>query len=631
MTILRPFIVGVALFLFPGYALLVVLRPRRDLALVEMLCAAGGLSLAVVPGILYGSTFSLGKRLTPIYVVVFIVAAGGICIWDWIRRFLDWQKLKRRTFNGVPLLLGIVFLMTLSTRLFMVRDINYPLWTDSYHHTLITQLIVDTGKVPSSYAPYAPIDSFTYHFGFHALAAWFHWLSGVAVPRSVVLVGQVINALAALTVYLFTRRLFGRQSAGLVAALIVGLVAHIPTFFVNWGRYPQLDAQVLLPVVMVLFMDALNPGVSRPKHWLLVAIGVAGLLLIHIRIFLFFVLFAICLFVWRAVSMWPNKLQVKRLLVMALIMGSLTFIIVVPWLIRFLRGFGSIVIREVSTGYQAQRDAAYFRWRPGHLIAIGMHLELLILAALGGLWGLLRRKFGVFLLLTWLLSIFMISNAYLIGVTPLVPNDVSIILLYLPGAALIGYLASELIKFNRYLSWSYHSLASVLAKASLIVYVLVGIRGMGYTAGLIAPGNGFVSPADVDAMAWIRQYIPGNARFHISVHFWTPVVAHGLDAGYWIPLLAERQVTVPPEIYASDGSAEYMKFINQRLRDLLASDTPEKLWETMQRYDITHVYIGYRKSILDPDFFKRDPVHFKLVYEEGGVWIFETVQSPAHL
>jgi len=89
--------------------------------------------------------------------------------------------------------------------------------------------------------------------------------------------------------------------------------------------------------------------------------------------------------------------------------------------------------------------------------------------------------------------------------------------------------------------------------------------------------------------------------------------------------LAQREVTVPLEPYASDGSPEYMAFVNRRARDLLEADTPEQLWQTMRNYDVTHVYLGNRPANRRADFFLDDPAHFRMLHSENGVWIFEAV------
>ena len=64
-----------------------------------------------------------------------------------------------------------------------MRDLVAGMNLDAYHHTLIAEMFVKSGGIPSNYivdpatGVYAPLASFTYHFGFHALIAAVGWLS----------------------------------------------------------------------------------------------------------------------------------------------------------------------------------------------------------------------------------------------------------------------------------------------------------------------------------------------------------------------------------------------------------------------------------------------------------------------
>ena len=86
--------------------------------------------------------------------------------------------------------LAALLLAGLAIRLYVVRDLPAGLWGDSYHHTMITQLLLDNHGLFSSWQPYAPLETFTYHYGFHANAALLSWLTGLDSARSVVLAGQ---------------------------------------------------------------------------------------------------------------------------------------------------------------------------------------------------------------------------------------------------------------------------------------------------------------------------------------------------------------------------------------------------------------------------------------------------------
>mgnify|MGYP007061387913 FL=1 len=621
---LTPWIVGIALFLFPGYALLVLLAPCKNWDFVERLCAASGLSIIVAPFLLYGSTY-IGTKLTPLSLVIILLLMACVCIWDWWRRVIAWRRAeKKATPLGSWLLLGI-FVLTLGTRIWIVRDVTYPLWTDSYHHTIITELIADLGKIPSSYRPYVPVDYFTYHFGFHTLSAYFHWLSGIPVPRSVVLVGQILNALVVPTGYVLIRRLFEKRSTGVIAALVTGLLSHMPTFFVNWGRYPQLTGQILLPVLMAFTLDVVNGEKPCKRKLLLLGIGIAGLFLVHIRVFLFYCMFAALVFIFQWVALWRShqSARMRSLFLKPVYLGVIMLIVLLPWLWRFLQGYGAAVIQEVQQGYQPQRDYFYFRWQTQYLTDLGMRLDLLLLAGLGIVWGFFKHEKRVYLIFAWVCMLFCAANSYLLNITPLISNVIVIIALYLPCAVLIDYVVTELAYVIRNLVQTRLALRRFLRHATAIAFVGLCVWGMIYQTKLLAPENNFVYAEDMQAMHWIQANIPDDALFYVSVHFWTPIVAHGLDAGYWLSYLTGRETIMPSEVYSSDGNPEYIAFINNRARDLLEAETPEALWQIMAKYGVTHVYIGYRKTYLNSDFLLGAPEYFEPLYALHGVWIFE--------
>jgi len=494
---------------------------------------------------------------------------------------------------------------------------------------MIAQLIADQGIVPNSYEPYVPVNNFTYHFGFHAITAWFHWLTSYPIPRSVVLVGQIINAFVVPTTYLFTWRLFRSRSAGLIAALIVGLFSHMPALFVNWGRYTQLSAQILLPVLMVLTIETFNLHIKRVNAWLLVGIVAAGLFLVHIRIYIFYVMFAGLFFLGKLIRGWRKSDQIKRLLMASITIGITMFIIDAPWIWRLYNGFGTKVIEEVANGYQAQKHASYLAFRFQDMFSNGMHPGWYLMAALGGIWGIIKKEPYVWLLLTWVMSLFMAANLHVIGITPLFSNTIVIICLYLPIATLASYFISQLIaQLRPQLTRYYPQTSPGLQLVAIIMLVVIGSAGIKYITGLIAPQNSFVQSADLKAMQWIEYNVPQeNSIFYIDMHFWTPELVHGLDGGYWIPLLTQRQTTVPAEVYGSDGTATYIKFINERARALsLANHTPEQFWQAIIKYNITHVYIGSRRTNLQPEFFLTYPTHFETLYSQDGVWIFKVIR-----
>ncbi|NTW00544.1 MAG: hypothetical protein HGA19_04460 [Oscillochloris sp.] len=78
-------------------------------------------------------------------------------------------RIRERGGNVWPnIALLLVMIAIIAVRYMVVTDLEIPVWGDSLHHTMIAQLIIDQGGLFRSWEPYASMQSFTYHFGFHS-------------------------------------------------------------------------------------------------------------------------------------------------------------------------------------------------------------------------------------------------------------------------------------------------------------------------------------------------------------------------------------------------------------------------------------------------------------------------------
>ncbi len=140
----------------------------------------------------------------------------------------------------------------------MVRDLAVPAWVDSVHHATISRLIVEQGAYPSSYEPYVQVSTASYHAGYHALVAFFHWLSGLEIDQAMLLLGQVLNACTVLAVYTLGVSITKNRQVGLFAAFISAFLTPMPNFYTSWGRYTQLTGLLILPISAALLIRLLD-------------------------------------------------------------------------------------------------------------------------------------------------------------------------------------------------------------------------------------------------------------------------------------------------------------------------------------------------------------------------------------
>lgn len=338
---------GALIYIIPGWALLQRFQPGwMRLPWEVRLGLAAGLSLAVYP-LLTLWTGLVSLRLGAL--TAWLPGGLGLAYLIW-RIWVTRPRLAWREVRASSLALAGLTLLIFGVRFWGVRLLAMPLWGDSYQHTMMTQLLVDHGGLFDSWAPYAPLTTFTYHFGFHIQAAALHWVTGLPAAQAVLWSGQLLNGLAVLALIPLAYWIYPGRWSGPAVALAAGLISLYPGFYTNWGRYTQLSGQVILPAAVVLSAWALeaalpnnrdrrasqpNPqpasqSTSQPGNhdhadpqtgdekatWLAILgrylpawIALAGLALSHYRVLIFGVLFFPA---WWCFDLIRNLFEVRR-------------------------------------------------------------------------------------------------------------------------------------------------------------------------------------------------------------------------------------------------------------------------------------------------------------------------------
>lgn len=569
-----------------------------------------------------------------------IWAVVGLLLTVGLHRIWAQGGLRIPTRDGLPVAregdhmpevaLIIVLVLTLAVRLLQVRELVVPAWVDSVHHTLITQMISELGAIPSSCEPYLPIDNFHYHFGFHANAAILTWLSGLPPHQAVLLLGQVFNAVAALSAYALATSWSGRRWAGVGAATVVGCLSYMPAYYASWGRYTQLTGLLILPLACMATIWLLAPGRRQRGHWVIGVISVAGLVLTHYRVLVFYATFWLCyplLLLWRergSRSIWARLARV------ALVLGCLVFLVSLPWvgrlLLRIIPNVGSIyggwfVNEELDTSF------------PTGLLNVGWTRQLLIVAGVGAVWGLVRRRGEIILIPIWVGLWLLVANLHLLGLRDiwLVHNSSVVISFWLPMGVLCGWLLGDLIdllvkglrRLSKHAVWE--QLLSLGAAGSILVLAGWGSWRM---VDVVNPVTVLTTPDDIRAIEWARDNLPGKAYFLINTRQWQGELRAGSDGGYWLPILAKRAVNLPCVLY-HQGTSGYREAVNDLARTVEEAeslDVPE-LRERLEQEGITHVFVGGCGGRLMPKELDPSP-YYQLRYSLGPVRIYEFVPNP---
>lgn len=634
-------IIGIGLFLYvvPGLALVNWLLANCALHWGERLGLAAGASIALYPLIFLASRvmgLAIGEWLAWVPGVI-----GGVYILWTGRTGITGLPAKLKTAGEAKqlpdwILLGLLLLLTV-VRILPVRTLPAPMWGDSVHHTFIVQRLVENGGLFDSWAPYAPIQTLTYHFGFHTAAAVWEWVTHMSAPQSVLIAGQLLNVLAVLALFPLAFRLSGRHRwAGVGAVLVAGFLSQMPGYYVNWGRYTQLAGQIIFPIFL-WSIDVWLTERTRPKAHLLLLITIltTGLVLTHYRVATVAVAAGLAWTLWGLWLFRDNLREwVLRLLGLA---GVALFaaLLIIPWVMivsngRLSTAFTTVVTRDVTTNVALWQELQAWS-RFGEYYPLYLWLGAVV-AWLVAFWK--RRELAVPMTF-FALFVFIMTNPFLLGLpgTGWITNFLVIIGAYIPIALLLGWFFSLCIaRIERF------HLSSYALLALLLIVTPIGARTQLHVFDTAS--HQMVTQSDIAAFQWITANIPDNAYFLVNGFLaYDNSMAVGSDAGWWLPFYTQRKNNIPPMSYATEKITPQTDRaeIRQLILDVSASaGNPDLLNPILCNAGITHVYIGQRQGqvgygsqSLIPAMWLEENSDFKLLHQEdqAQIWLFDRVKT----
>jgi len=525
------------------------------------------------------------------------------------------------------------------SRLWIIRSLDFPLWGDSYQHTMIAQLLVDNRGLFQSWLPYAELSTFTYHFGFHTLAACFNWISGMPMEKAILWVGQMINILAIISLYPLTHKLGKNRWSGALMLLIAGLISPMPMSYVNWGRYTQLAGQAILPAAVFCFWQLLQADRLDRRSVVAYWIILGGLALTHYRVLIFMLLFmaAFIIINWK---FQPRRRLFQRLFWIN-IGGALLFL---PWFIAIFPYNTIHKFIEQLTTFPTQAASLLDEYNklgnPLEIFPLLIWLFVPIIIA----WTIWKREKNYATVIVWWILIFLIANPQRFGLPGAgIINNFSIeIGFYIPFSILIGAILARAfgdletrllqapqlkpaLKMTLVISGAIIILACLAALTnSLTRQRLDDIRPKQYA---------LMTRPDARAMSWIRQNTNPDDRFLVNSFFaYGGSLIAGSDGGWWLPVFAKRLNTQPPLNYGSEEGfatqyiAQTNKFI-ETFEQKKSSDPDITNWLVSNK--INYIYIGQQQgrvnspcALVEINWLKNNP-RVQLVYRQDHVWIFQ--------
>jgi hypothetical protein len=433
-------LVVLPLLLFgPGFLLECALLPSARLPAFARPTLWLGLSLSAV-ALIYEWATLIGLSLTPLVLALLATACGLAVIrrlWTddrrpttddgWASKGAWWSVVGDR---WSAMLLAILVL-TCWTRISEIRDLALPNWVDSVHHALMIRVAAERGQAPLSLRPYLPVDQLPYHWGYHVLVAAGMRLSGLDLPQAMLFSGQALNVLHVLAAAGLAAYLWRRPLAGVAAALAIGLLSIFPAYYVSWGRYTQLTGLLLLPPLMIAWLELLKtnravddlstfvrirPRLSASNFGkggqlglaIILALLLAGLSLIHFIV----LVFALC---FMGVSGIAWVLEARRELLWSLLAraagsAGMALALAGPWL--WLLAARALLRSGVGRAPALLGQGAFYTLDT-RLLWAGDNRMLIALALAAALWGIWRRERLVATLLAWVAALWVLANPWL--------------------------------------------------------------------------------------------------------------------------------------------------------------------------------------------------------------------------
>jgi len=574
-------IFSILIFTGPGFLFLSFYKGKKSLDFIGQFVFSLISSLAIWVILLlvfYFFPYKIDKSITFIFFyggwIIFLIKEK---IWSFSIKINGFRNIN----YGKLIFLFLAFL-SLIVFLFSIRSTTVGLGSDSYHHTLIAQLILDQGKVPNSYLPYAPLISFSYHFGFHSFVAAITWLSNIPVRLMVPILGCFLIIFSSLSIYALARELFKNELIGEISGLISIFVSVFPYYMLNWGRFPQLLGLSILPMLFVVFILWKNENFNN-RHIIQLSLLAFILGISHYRVTIIAIIGLISYLLFDFGSRPVTINQILFIIKNSTFASFVTLIFYSPWIIIVyasrLNSIGhSIKIQKSSDFfYSLERLGKDVIHYPTNFILISVLIFCLMICCY-------KKDRFVYWLIFFSITLYILSGRDFLSQYM---DTISVIIsLYIPFSIIIGRgLVYYLDKFA----------FNFVKKLFLLISLIVIVFGLIQIPKFLTSKNSYVTTSDLEAIEWVENNTPPDSLFLVNtVNFdFNPDFIISVDAGYWLPLLGHRQTITLPMIFSMEKHIDKKYFkILKTIHNLNSDFTSPTSIELLRNSGVTHFFVG---------------------------------------
>ena len=297
---------------------------------------------------------------------------------------------------------------------------------------------------------------------------------------------------------------------------------------------------------------------------------------------------------------------------------ALGTLLALPWLVWvFSFAYSSFTIKALLPTQAGVQNYASYLW---NLAGPQQNYFLFLLGVVGLLLAFAWASVRVFAVWCVLFILLCLPIGAQLG--PLRP-DIMVMMAFLPAVVLAGHLlvsAGEATSKVTHKKW----LGMGLFAFSLLLLCVWGIR---QTGNILNPVTILVEQDDRQALDWIKQNVPSNARFYINTTPWQGAAYRGVDGGWWILSLTGRQMLLPPVVYGW-GQLDYVQQINNwAFQASKITSCSVDFWQLVKSSRTDYIYLHEGVGSLQPAAMA-DCTGVQTIYQAGNVFIYKIVTNP---
>ncbi|MFB6207721.1 MAG: DUF6541 family protein [Candidatus Nanohaloarchaea archaeon] len=185
----------------------------------------------------------------------------------WYRRVVSGEEAGNAT-----VAISAVVAAGVLARLLPMASMNAPLFADPAVEGNLARLIATNFGLPAGWEPFAPM-ALNHQPGYAGITAAIHMISGVEIPRVILLFSGMIHALFPFSVYVLAKTVLEKKEEAVLAAFIA-LMSSFPLYSFVAGMNSANLGLFMAPVTAALSIDYIrNPGNAKVPFLMVVGLG----------------------------------------------------------------------------------------------------------------------------------------------------------------------------------------------------------------------------------------------------------------------------------------------------------------------------------------------------------------------